>query len=385
MGKRSNGEGSVRWNATRGRYEGRVTVAYVDGIQQRRMVTGRTKGDVLRRMRELAAATEAGESPAARDLTIASFLTTWIDDVLPGTVARTTEDSYRYIVDHYLVPKLGRKRLVSLTARDVALMLRALEADGLSPNTRRLARSVLRRAIRYAEQEGMVARNVAAIADGVKVPAPEGRAMTAEQARQLLTHLQGHRLEAPVTVAMLGLRRGELLGLTWDDLDLDATPARLTVRRALKRIRGIGLVVEEPKTRQSRRTIHVPAPVVEVLRRHRQRQVTERLAAGSAWTAEPLGYDFIFRTEGGEQLDPDNFRNALYRATEAAGIGRWSPHALRHSSATLMLAAGVPLEVISEVLGHSSIRVTSDIYAHLQEPAKTIASDALGATLWGAS
>jgi integrase len=129
----------------------------------------------------------------------------------------------------------------------------------------------------------------------------------------------------------------------------------------------------------------VPGPVVEALRRHRRRQLEERLAAGDLWTDRPLGVDLVFRTPSGTAVDPDNFRNLTYSVTEKAGIGRWSPHELRHSAASLLLAQGVPLEVVSEVLGHSSIRITKDVYGHLLDGQKAHAAEAMTAALWGTS
>ncbi len=385
MGKRGNGEGTITRNPSRNRWEARLTVGQtVDGRQVRRKVTGATRAEVAKRLRELRDHTDAGRSPARRDLTVGRFLDEWIADVLPGSVAATTAVQYRDVVRLYVKPHLGRKHLATLNARDVARMLADLEAQGLSPNTRRLARSILRRALRWAEAEGMVARNAAAIAHGVKVGGTEGRTLTIDQARALLASLEGHRLEAAFTVALaLGLRRGELLGLAWDDLALDATPARLTVHRALKRIPGTGLVLDETKTRGSRRTMHVPGPVVVALRDHRRRQAAERLVLGAEWVPLPLGADLLFRTPFGTPLDPDNFRNICYTVTKAAGLGRWSPHELRHSAASLLIAMGVPLKTVSESLGHSSIRVTADVYGHLMEPARAEAADAMASVLWG--
>ncbi len=395
MGRRGSGEGSIRRNAERNRWEGRVHVGYKpDGKRVRKMVTAKTRADLIKRMREIDDARDEGRTPARRDLTVARFLDDWLTDVLPGTVAKGTETNYRNIVNYYVRPRLGRKHLRTLQARDVTKMMRDMAGEGKSPNTQRLARSVLRRALRWAEAEGLVQRNVAALADGVKLAGEEGKALTAEQAKQFLTYLADtsrgkksspvpHRLQAAYTVALsLGLRRGELLGLSWSDIDLDTTPARLTIRQALKR-HDSGLVLEQPKTRQSRRTVHLPAPAAAELKRHRARQAEERLKAGDLWEPLPLGADLVFRTESGTSLDPDNFRNITYKLTKAAGIGRWSPHALRHSAASLLLAQGVPLKVISEVLGHSSIRVTADVYGHLIDDAKAEAADAMTSALWG--
>lgn len=402
MAKRANGEGSIRYDKSRKRWEGRVTVAMENGKPIRRKVTGPTKAEVRKRMQEVADAAEEGREVLRRTMTVGTFLDDWLDNVLPGSVSRGTETNYRNIANYYIKPKIGRKQLKTLQPRDVTLMLRSMEQEGLSGNSRRLARSVLRRALRWGEVNGYVTRNVAALADAPQVYTKEGKALTAEQARQLLDYMKtgkpnagftkaeerkraiAGRLEAAITVALaLGLRRGELLGLSWDDINLESTPPTLTVRQALKRTRD-GLILEQPKTRESRRTVHVPAQAVASLKRHRVKQTEKRLRAGDLWQSAPSDADLVFRTELGTAIDPNNFARAVRQICEDAGLpGTWSPHALRHSAASLLLAQGVPLKVVSEVLGHSSIRVTADVYAHLLDETKTEAADAMSTALWG--
>jgi integrase len=260
-------------------------------------------------------------------------------------------------------------------------MVTAMEGSGLSANTQRLARSVLRRALRHAERDGLVTRNVAALVDGVKVPRPEGRTLTPVEARKLLASIAGHPY-APLVVVLLslGLRKGEALGLTWEDVDLDAVPATLTVRRALHKDAVGGVYLAEPKTAGSRRTLHVPAAVADTLRAHRVAQSAERLAFGAGWGGR--WPNMVFTSSIGTPLDPDRVNRTVQTMTETAGLGRWTPHELRHSAASLLLAQGVPLKVVSDTLGHSSIRVTADVYAHLLEPAKTEAADAMTAALF---
>lgn len=241
-------------------------------------------------------------------------------------------------------------------------------------------------------------RNVARIADGVRVPAREGRTLTPVQPRTFLDHVADHRLYAAWAVMLsLGLRRGETLGLSWPDVELDEDPAKLTVNRSLKRLPD-GLHIDQPKPRLSRRTLYLPAPVAAALRSHRTRQLGERLHAGPEWTALPMGVDLVFRTPFGKAVDPDNFKNVTYRMTAGTradlddngkpvpgtGIGRGGPHEMRHSAASIVLAMGVPLKVVSETLGHSSIRITSDVYGHLLEPAHQEAAQAAERAMWGA-
>ena len=379
MTRGSKGEVSIRHNEQRGRFEARLTIGKTpDGQQRRQLVTGSTRAEVRRKVKAAERAAEEGRTTKVDRRTIGQYLDQWLDDVLPGTVSTSTLANYRNVVRVYINPRIGGSALVKLTPTDVTKMLRAMERDGLSPNTRRLARAVLRRALRRAEQEGIVARNVAALADGPKVGSAEGRTLTVEQAQTLLAATEGEHLGAAWVLALtVGLRRGEVLGLSWGDVDLDGPAPRIVVRRALRRIPHAGLELSEVKTAGSRRTLILPAPTAERLRRHRDTQHLERALLGPHWPAEVLGADLVFRTPTGTAVDPDNFRHATYRLTSAALGERWSPHELRHSAASLLLAQGVPLKVISEVLGHSSIRITSDVYAHLLDDATSVAAEAM--------
>jgi integrase len=275
-------------------------------------------------------------------------------------------------------------RLDQLAPAHVRQMLTKLREQNLSPNTQRLARSVLRRALRTAEAEGYVNRNAAALVDGVKVGRSDGRTLTPEQARALLSHVAGSEWEALVVVMLsTGLRKGEALALSWSDLNLEVSPAVLSVRRALKKKAIGGTYLDEPKTAGSRRTIHLSSPVVEVLRRHRVAQAEQRLAFGSGWGGAWAKHDLVFTTSIGTALDPDRVNRVMKQITTEAGVGTWTPHELRHSAASLLLAQNVPLKTVSELLGHSSIRITADVYGHLLEPARTEAADAMEAALWG--
>jgi integrase len=387
----ANGEGSVRFNPARDRYEGRVTTGIgAHGQPLRRMVTGKSEREVRRRMRDLATATEQGLTPASRSLTVGRFLDEWITDVLPGTVEPPTQSQYEGIVKRYLKPMLGRHHLATLTARDVTVMLRTLATptperpNGYSSTTLRLCRTVLRRALRYAEQEGLVARNVAAIANPPKAVHHEGRTMTPQEARTFLESVEGHRQQAAFVVALLcGLSVSELLGLGWDAVNLEGSVPTLKVRRGLKFVPGVGLILSGTKNSKRMRTVHLPELARTALVEHRKVQRAERLAA-TVWPAKPLGADLVFRATNGEALDPSNFRKELSKATQAAGLGHWHPHELRHSTASLLFAQGVPLKVVSETLGHSSITITADIYSHLLDDSRAEAADAMTRALAGA-
>jgi integrase len=186
---------------------------------------------------------------------------------------------------------------------------------------------------------------------------------------------KGDRHEALYSVGIaLGLRRGELLGLAWKDVDLDS--ARVGVFHSLQRIGG-KLQLTETKTPKSRRTVPLPQYAVRALRAHRARQLEERLAAGSAWT----GSDLVFTNRLGGPIEPTTLRLRFRRLLAQAGLPQIRLHDLRHGAASLMLAQGVPMKTIQEILGHSSISITADLYAHLGEQLKREAADAMDALM----
>jgi integrase len=210
----------------------------------------------------------------------------------------------------------------------------------------------------------------------------EGRTLTPEQARRFLEALEGHRLAAAFNVTLaLGLRRGEVLGLSWADLEPNgAGGAVLTVRRQLVRDPD-GLHLVNLKTRGSRRTLHVSATLLSILELHRDQQAFEAESEGDAWCNE---HDLMFTSTSGGPLDVDAFGKIVPKICKEIGLGHWSIHELRHSCASLMLHEEVPLEVVSEAMGHSSIRMTKDVYGHLMPRSREKAATAMDAVLFGA-
>jgi integrase len=219
--------------------------------------------------------------------------------------------------------------------------------------------AVLRNALQAAVREELIGRNVAKL---VKVAGPAyqtDRGLTVEQARKVLVLARDHRLYALYVLALyLGLRRGELLGLRWTDVDSAA--GVLQVRQSLQRIGG-ELRAVTPKTRSSRRTVPLIGVGVDALREHRQRQTAERQAAGLAW--QDTGY--VFTTTTGTPIEPDNLRRSWYPIREVAGLGDVVFHGLRHTCVTLLLNLGVPPHIVRDIVGHSDIDVTMTIYAHV--------------------
>ncbi|CAN5409047.1 hypothetical protein BH18ACT1_BH18ACT1_12920 [soil metagenome] len=223
---------------------------------------------MARKLREAQTAHLAGLPSEASRYTLGGFLDYWLTEVLPsraGVASSNTIENYTWAVRRHIIPDLGPIKLTKLRPGDVAALLLRKRDAGMARNSMMRIRAVLAMALRHAEVEGLLARNVARL---VEVPAgrePEGRSLTLEQARHLLVAIRGHRWEGPIVVMlMLGLRPGEALGLAWADVDEEA--GTLTVRRALKRAPNGATVLGEPKTAKSRRTVTCRSPLSKHLR-----------------------------------------------------------------------------------------------------------------------
>lgn len=262
-----------------------------------------------------------------------------------------------------------------LTPHQVDKLLTERLDSGLSARSVQHILGCLRSALSQAGKRGIVPRNLASLVTPPRAAPHEIQPFTPDEAKAFLAAARGDRLEALYAVALaLGLRRGEALGLTWNCLDLEG--GQLTVRQALQRQKG-GLTLVEPKTPRSRRTIAIPAFGVAQLKAHRARQVAEQLEAGPDWQDR----GFVFTTTIGTPLDPDNVTKYFQKLVKDAGLRRQRFHDLRHACATLLLAQGVSMRTTMEVLGHSQIAVTANLYSHVVPELKRDAADRMDALL----
>jgi integrase len=365
--RRARGLGSV-YETKDGRVRGSIVIPRPDGRRSvRRVVSGRTRPEVVRKLealrRESSATFATGE-------TLGAYLEGWTTAIKPA-VRPATFREYAGHVARYWIPKLGTVPLTRLLPGDVERLMAELMADGRSPSTARAVRTTLRRALRDAQRDGLVIQNIAALARPPRVERAEMRALTVDETHRLLEATADHPY-GPLYALLVstGLRLGEALGLTWTDV----TASELTVRRSLARADGNGYEMAEPKTRRSRRTVPLPGLAREALTRQRTRQDAQRAAAGSAWQ-DRLG--LVFSDALGRTLSPTVVSHGFRDVADTIDLRGVRLHDLRHSYASALIRASVPLKTVSEALGHSSIVVTADIYAHLTDTSRREAAAAI--------
>ena len=356
--RRGKGEGTI-YQRPDGSWCAIINHGVINGKRRRTSVYGKTRKEVVAKLRKLQLDEHQGLVADGPKQTVAQYLDSWLTQVVTVRNKPRTLRSYQDMVRLHLSPHLGRHSLDKLTTSHVQVMLNKLPDAKLSPRSVQYAKGVLCRALNVAVKWGLLPRNVASHAEapsgGSRAIAP----LTEAQAHKLLAAVKGHRLEALYRIALsLGLRRGEVVGLRWEDIDLDA--ATLRVSGALQRING-KLVRSTPKTAASAATLPLPEVLVRLLCQHQERQALEQ-----ANTKDWQEHGYVFPSERGTPLEPRNlnrhFKSALKRADLPKTI---RVHDLRHSCATLLIAQGVHPRVVMEILRHSQISVTMNTYAHV--------------------
>lgn len=377
MTRRGHDEGSI-FQRKDGLWASSISLGYgPDGKRRRKSYYGKTRREVADKLKQAMHDAGQGLPVDAKRQTVKQLLEHWLEHAVKPTIRPSTYANYSSHVKKHLAPSLGRHQLGDLTPQHIHEFLGHKLKAGLSPHTTADIYHVLRRALGQAVRWGLVARNVAALVDPPRFEKPNMRYLTSDQALTFLQAIKGERMEAFYSVAVaLGLRRGEALGLRWDDIDFDE--GILYVRRSLQRVSG-SLQFTEPKTRTSVRQINLPKATVTALRAHRVRQLEERVFVGSKWQDN----DLVFSTGIGTPYEPNNIRRHFLRMLKRAGLEPMRVHDLRHTAASLMLAQGIPPKVISEILGHARISITLDTYSHLMDPMRREAADKMDELLGG--
>lgn len=398
---RQHGEGSISRRAD-GRYQARLR--YVDGagVKRRAYAYAKSEKEARLALRAMIRRIEDDDIVSESAATVASWTEHWITVSLASSDRRAaTKMTYESLLRTHLVPALGGMKLRALSVAHVESWIQDLAARR-SASTTRQAHAVLCMVLDGAQKQGLVRRNVAKIVTRPRAPRLEATFYSSEEVALLRSAAAGQRLCQFLTiVAFTGLRKGEALALRWDDVDLASESPVVRVTGTLTRVDG-SLLRSEPKTSAGRRTIPLVPAAADALRSLRVEQKRDRLAAGEAWSSTP----YVFTTEVGTPVDPRNalrwfyslrnvVRGQLMRDDEmcehsdplvasgrrcpTCGRGRadylaGSLHTLRHSAASVLLSAGVPMPIVKEILGHSSIAITVDMYGHM---APTAIADAM--------
>jgi len=328
----------------------------------------RTRAEAQRHLTHTLNSLQTGSYVEPSNDTVNAYLTSQWLPAIQASVRPSSLYSYRRNIELHVLPTLGGVRLQQLTADRLNTLYAELlrsgnrgRGGGLSPKTVRYIHTILHKALKDAVRWGRVPRNVASDAEPPKLSAGgknEMRTWTAEQLREFLLFTSSDRLSAAFLLAgTTGMRRGEVLGLRWSDVDLER--ASLTVRRSLITVAYVPQF-SEPKTRRSVRVIQLDPVTVKALRVHKAKQAEERLAWGVAYLSTGL----VFARENGALIHPERFTQLFDLHVKNSKLDRIRLHDLRHTHATLALSAGVPPKIISDRLGHSTVAFTQDVYIH---------------------
>jgi integrase len=395
--RRANSEGSVRQRAD-GRFEARLS--YMDpntGKRKRLSVYASTRKAAFDNLKEARDRVETGAPPRDASCTVGEWLAHWRMSTLAASDRRpSTRELYASLCRKHLESEpFGSIRLDRLRPSQIeglVLMMRAKtrpakhsgEAEdnpepqqvrALSDSTVRQIYTILRAGLDGAVRDGLLARNPAAQVRRPGIQQVEAKHLAPDAVSNLLKAAEGSRYYAAlVLIASTGLRRGEALGLSWKNVDLDT--GLLKVTATLNRVGG-KLVCSEPKTQRARRTLPLTPTLVNLLRKHKAAQAAERLRAANQWADSGL----VFTSELGTPVDPRNLLRTIEAAATKAGINGVVVHTLRHSAATTWLEAGVHIKAVADLLGHSSISITGDTYGHGSTDAARAAVIALGTRL----
>ncbi len=397
MARTPNGASSI-YLGKDGYWHGRVTVGVRDdGRPDRRHVMG-TRADVTRKVRALEKQRDAGSvRKAGRTWTVEQWLAHWVEHIAAPFVRENTIAGYRVAVNVHLVPGLGKHRLDRLEPEHLEKLYVRMMKNGSAPATAHQAHRTLRAALNEAVRRGHLNGNPASLAKAPRLPESEVEPYSIDEIRLLLKSAMEGRNGARWAVALaLGLRQGEVLGLRWDDVDLDA--GTLFVRRGRLRPRwehgcdgtcgrrfgghcpkrtALRDETSETKSRAGRRRIGLPDQLVELLRAHREEQDRERIAAAQLWTDG----GWVFATPTGRPLNPRTDWTDWKKLLARAGVRDGRLHDARHTAATVLLLLGVPERAVMSVMGWSNTAMAAR-YQHVTAAVQRDIAGRVGGLIW---
>ena len=325
--RRGSGEGTISYRKKEERYEGKYTVQTSSG-PKRKTIYGKTYAEARAKLAKAIGERDAGLIFDAEDLTVAEYLVRWLNGPARKNVRSSTYARYEQLSRKHLVPALGRMKLKKLSAIHLEGLYEAKLEEGLAPRTVNYIHVTISKALRYAVGKDLIRQNVASLAEAPQPKSPEMRTLNQKQVGDFLEAARGDRLEALYVLALAtGMRRSELLGLKWEDVDLQARI--VLVRRGLIISPNGGIEIDDPKRFDSKRRLEISSEVAATLKEHRKRQAEERMAAASgAWRDE----GFVFTTHSGGYLHPNTLYTAHFKPMRGkAGVPPIHFHDLRHT------------------------------------------------------
>ncbi|MBF7084192.1 site-specific integrase [Desulfallas sp. Bu1-1] len=377
MARRGNGEGTI-CKRNNGTWEAKITIGYNhEGKPKRLTKYFKTRKEAQEWLAKIQHEKATGKFVEPHKTTVGEWLERWLNDYAKPKTRVTTWNSYEALIRQHIKPVVGDIPLVQLQPADLQRLYnfkresgRLDGKGGLSPRTVRYLHTVIHAALAQAVKEGLIYRNVAEAVTLPKQERKELKPLTREQTLQFLDAAKEDRLYPAFLLAVYsGLQRGELLALRWQDVDLKEHT--ITIRQSINRtyVSGGGtktkLTYLQPKTEKSRRTIPIPAEVVQELRRHKAKQARKKLLGQTCRET-----DLVFTAEKGGPIDPRNLARKFETLLKKAGLPKVRFHDLRHGFATMLLKANEHPKTVQELLGHSTITTTLDIYSHVDEDIK---------------
>ena len=354
---RGNNEGMIRKRSDE-RWEARISLP--DGT--RKSFYGKTRQEVQRKLSQAQRDVASGLPIVGERQTLGQYLVPWLEAAKHQLKASTCM-RYRHNLRYHILPALGDVPLAKLTPQHVQSFYTRKFDSGLSASSVANIHTVLHSALKEATQLGLVQRNVADLVRKPRRKRTKTTTLTELQVHTFLDVTHGNRLEALYILALTtGMREGELLALSWSDVDFERGIVQVT--HSLQDSDGpVRRILDDPKTAHSRRRIALSAAAVHALRLHRERQQEERNRSGELWD---MSYDLVFPNTRGRPIDPAHLRTRqFYPLVRSAGLPFIRFHDLRHTAATLLLRRGVNPKVVSEMLGHANISLTLDVYSHV--------------------
>ncbi|MGH2509850.1 MAG: tyrosine-type recombinase/integrase, partial [Ktedonobacteraceae bacterium] len=321
---------------------------------------GKTKKEAWENLQAVLDDLKQGKAVIGPKQTVKQYLEHWLENERRLRIRASTLIKYREILHGYLIPAFGHLQLSQLSSEQVQALYALLIDKGLAAKTIKHVHTVLYGALKDAVKHGLLAKNVCTYVTLPRGKKFEAHPLSQDECLRLIAAAHGHRLWFLILLAITtGARRGELLALRWSDVN--PTKKLIYIHRTVARLTGMGFVENEPKTVSSIRNVQLSQVVLDSFEEQRQYIASVRLAAGSSWVEN----DLVFPNRDGSYLDHWVIAQQFTRVLQKAGLPHIRFHDLRHSAATLLLASGVNVKVVQEMLGHSDIHITLGMYAHV--------------------